>query len=458
MEKFFKLKENKTTVRTELLAGVTTFFTMAYIIFVNPDILGNEFGAGMNPGAVFVATCLAAALGTLLIGLLSNYPFAQAPGMGLNAFFSFTVCGIMGYSWQAALSAVFISGILFILLTATGLRQIIVKAIPMPLKRAISAGIGLFIALIGLTNAGIVTAGSGTVVGLGDFGNPGTLLAAFGLVLVIALLCMKVRGSLFIGIVATSAIGVLMQFGFKVDLGLSTPGLTEAFGNSFGEFGAAFGQCFTGFGELFSTGDGVGVMLASIFTVLIALTLTDMFDTVGTLVGTAEKGGFLDKDGNLPNAGGAMMADAIATTAGAVMGTSTVTTYVESTAGVSEGGRTGLTSMVTGALFLLAMLFAPVVGLIPGAATAPVLIIVGVMMVASLKDIHWGDFSEALPCFVTVVMMPFAYSIADGIGLGFIFYALVKLFTGKFKEVHPVLLVFALLFLVRYVLMGLGKL
>ncbi|MCL2030898.1 MAG: NCS2 family permease [Oscillospiraceae bacterium] len=458
MDKFFKLTENKTTVKTELLAGVTTFFTMAYIIFVNPEILSSEFGAGMNPGAVFVATCLAAALGTILLGLLSNYPFAQAPGMGLNAFFSFTVCGMMGFSWQAALAAVFISGVLFIALTGTGLRQKIVDSIPMSLKRAISAGIGLFIALIGLSNAGIVTTpyGGVPIVGLGDFGNPSTLLALFGLILVIALLCLKVKGSLFIGIIITAAIGVIMQFAFKVELGLSTPGLTNAFGESFSEFAAALGQCFVGFGDLFSTGDGVGAMLISVVTVLIVMTLTDMFDTVGTLIGCAEKGGFLDKDGNLPRAGGAMMADAIATSAGAVMGTSTVTTYVESTAGVSEGGKTGLTSMFTGALFLLALLFAPVMGLIPGAATAPALIIVGVMMVASLKEIRWGDFTEALPCFVTVTMMPFGYSIADGIGMGFIFYALVKLFTGKFKEVHPVLLTFAALFLVKYVLMALG--
>ncbi|MCL2003442.1 MAG: NCS2 family permease [Oscillospiraceae bacterium] len=456
MEKFFKLKENNTNVKTELLAGVTTFFTMAYIIFVNPDILSNEFGAGMNPGAVFVATCLAAALGTILIGLLSYYPFVQAPGMGLNAFFSFTVCGMMGFSWQAALAAVFTSGILFILLTATGFRQKIVTAIPLSLKRAICAGIGLFIALIGFINAGIIQSDY-PLVSIGNLGSPSVILAVFGILLIVALLCMKIKGSLFIGILATSAIAVIMQFGFKVELGLSTPGFTEAFGDTFSEFAAALGQCFTGFGELFSTGDGVGAMLVSAITVLVVLTLTDMFDTVGTLVGCAEKGGFLDKDGDLPRAGQAMMADAVATTTGAVMGTSTVTTYIESAAGVSEGGKTGLTSMFTGALFILALLFAPVMGLIPGAATAPALIIVGIMMMSTLKDIKWGDMMEAIPCFFTAVMMPFTYSIADGIGLGFIFYTLVKLFTGKFKEVHPILLVFSLLFLAKYVLKGLGR-
>ena len=457
MEKFFKLKENGTTVRTEVIAGLTTFFTMAYIIFVNPDILGNEFGAGMNPGAVFVATCIAAALGTILTGLLSNYPFAQAPGMGLNAFFSFTVCGMMGYSWKAALAAVLISGVLFICITVTGLRQIIVNAIPMSLKRAISAGIGLFIALIGLSNAGVVTQGAGTVVSLGDFSSPVVLLAVFGLILVIALLCFKVKGSLFISIIATSAVGSLLQFGFGVQLGISTPGITNNFSGAFKSFGETIGQCFGGFGELFSTGQGVGVMIASIFAVLIAFTLTDMFDTVGTLVGTAEKGGFLDKDGNLPRAGGAMLADAIATTTGAILGTSTVTTYVESAAGISEGGRTGLTAIVTGILFIVSLILAPVMGLIPGAATAPILIIVGIMMVSSLKDIKWGDLSEAIPCFVTVVMMPFAYSISDGIGMGFIFFVLVKLFTRKVKDIHPVLWIFSVVFIIRYILMALGR-
>jgi AGZA family xanthine/uracil permease-like MFS transporter len=455
MEKFFKLKENNTNVKTELLAGVTTFFTMAYIIFVNPDILGNEFGAGMPRGAVFVATCLAAALGTYLSGLLSNYPFAQAPGMGLNAFFSFTVCGMMGYSWEAALAAVFISGIFFVLITATGLRQKIVNAIPASLKRAICAGIGLFIALIGLVNAGLIEM-SYPLVAMGNIGEPAALLAVVGLVLIIALLCMKVKGALFVGILTTAAIGAIMQFGFKVELGLSTPGITTAFGETFSEFASALGKCFTGFGELFAAGEGFGAMLVSVLTVLVVMTLTDMFDTVGTLVGCAEKGGFLDKDGNLPRAGQAMMADALTTSTGAILGTSTVTTYIESTAGISEGGKTGLTSMFTGTLFLLGLLFAPIMGLIHGSATAPALIIVGIMMMSTLKDIKWGDLTEAIPCFVTATMMPFTYSIADGIGLGFIFFTLVKLFTGKFKEVHPILLIFSLLFLVKYFLKATG--
>jgi len=455
MEKLFKLKENNTNVKIELLAGVTTFFTMAYIIFVNPDILGNEFGAGMPKGAVFVATCLAAALGTYLSGLLSNYPFAQAPGMGLNAFFSFTVCGAMGYSWRAALAAVFISGIFFIVITATGLRQKIVNAIPMSLKRAICAGIGLFIAIIGLVNAGIISAAY-PLVSLGDFGDPAVILAIFGILLLVALLCLKVKGALFIGILITSAAAAVLQFAFGVPLGLSTPGFTEAFGATFSEFASMLGQCFNGFGELFATGEGFGAMVISVITVLVVMTLTDMFDTVGTLVGCAEKGGFLDEDGNLPRAGQAMMADALTTSTGAILGTSTVTTYIESTAGISEGGKTGLTSMFTGTLFLLGLLFAPVMGLIHGSATAPALVIVGIMMMSTLKDIKWDDLEEAIPCFITATMMPFTYSIADGIGLGFIFYTIVKLFTGKLKEVHPLLFVFSLFFILKYLLKGLG--
>lgn len=450
MEKFFKLKQNGTNVRTEIIAGATTFFTMAYIIFVNPQILS---ATGMDASAVMVATCISAAIGTLLIGLLSNYPFAQAPGMGLNAFFAFTLCGAMGYSWQAGLAAVFISGLIFILITVTGLRRTIVNAIPMPLKRAISAGIGLFIALIGLSNAGIIQQGNGTIIGLGNLGNPGVLLAVFGIILLVILVINKVKGALFIGIIGTSAIGVILHFAFKVEgIFAVSPGfaINESFSFS------AFGKFINGFGELFSTGEGFGVMLFSLVTILITLTLTDMFDTIGTLIGTAEKAGFLDKNGNLPRADKALLADAIATSTGAILGTSTVTTYVESTAGVSEGGRTGLTSITTAVLFIVALVLAPILGFIPGAATAPVLVIVGIMMLSSLKEINWGDMTEAIPCFMTVVMMPFAYSISDGIGLGFIFYTIVKCFTGKIKEVHPVLFAFSLLFIIRYIFMAIG--
>ncbi len=449
MEQFlqrFKLKENGTDVRTEVIAGITTFFTMAYIIFVNPDILS---AAGMDPTSVMIATCIAAAIGTFLIGWLSNYPFAQASGMGLNAFFAFTICGAMGYSWQAALAAVFISGLLFIVITVTKLREMIVNAIPLTLKRAIAAGIGLFIALIGMNNAGFLTNQAGTIIGLNSLGSPTAILSVIGLIVIIALLVRKVKGALFIGIIITTLIGLIFQFALSLDVGIALPDFSSLAFKMDG-FGAMFG----GFGDLFNFSEGFGTGIISILTVLISLTTVDMFDTVGTLVGTAEKAGFLDKDGKLPRAEQAMLADAIATSAGALLGTSTVTTYVESTAGVSEGGRTGLTSMVVAGLFIVSLILFPILSLVPGAATAPVLIIVGIMMVSSLKDIKWGDFEEAVPAFMTVVMMPFGYSIADGIGLGFIFYCVVKLITGKGAKVSPIMYGVAVLFVIRYIILA----
>ena len=459
MEKLFKLKQNGTNVRTEIVAGLTTFFTMAYIIFVNPQILGtaivDENGQPMA-ASIMLATCIAAAIGTLLIGLLSNYPLAQAPGMGLNAFFAFTICGQFGYSWRAALAAVFISGIIFIILTITGARGAIVKAIPMQLKKAISAGIGLFIALVGLTNAGLLFKSDNDmpIVGLGKgaLATPTTILAVVGLVIVTALVVRKVKGGLFIGIIAISIIGAICQFGFGVDMGITLPS-AESFSNSFSL--ETFGQFIPGFGELFTLNEGLGAAIISIVTVLISLTLVDMFDTIGTLIGTADKAGFLDKDGNLPNMSKALMADAVATSVGAVLGTSTVTTYVESSAGVSEGGRTGLTSVTTAVMFILAIFLSPVLGVIPSAATAPVLIIVGVMMAGGLKDINWTDIEIAIPAFFTVVLMPLCYSIAEGIGVGFIFYTIIKMVRGKFKEVHPVMYAFAAIFIVRFVLLAL---
>ncbi len=446
MEQYFKLKENGTNVRTEVIAGITTFFTMAYFIFVNQGILAD---AGMDPTSVMIATCIAAAVGTALTGLLSNYPFAQAPGMGLNAFFAYTVCIGMGYSWKAALAAVFISGCIFIVITVTNLRTMIVNAIPMTLKRAIAAGIGLFIALIGMTNAGLLSNTTGTIIALGDLSAPTAILTVVSLLFLIVLLLKKVKGALFIGIIATSVVGAIFQFGLNTELGITAPNFDNMVFRLDG-FGAFVG----GFGELFTFSEGVGAGIVSVLTVFISLTTVDMFDTVGTLVGTAEKAGFLDKDGKLPRADKAMLADAVATVTGAVFGTSTVTTYVESTAGVSEGGRTGLTSMVVAGLFLVSIVLFPLIGLVPTAATAPVLIIVGVMMVSSLKNIEWGDLEEAIPAFMTVVMMPFAYSIADGIGLGFIFWCVVKLVTGKGAKVSPIMYGVALLFVLRYVVLA----
>lgn len=452
MEKLFKLKEHGTNVRTEIIAGLTTFFAMAYIIFLNPSIIGSGT-TGMADSAVVTATCIGAAIGTWLIGWLSNYPLAQAPGLGLNAVFAYTLCLGFGLSAAAALTAVFISGIFFILLTVTGARKAIVNAIPYALKKAISAGIGMFIAFIGLVNAGLVIgqeAGAATAVQMGNFSSPTVILAAIGLIITIVLVVAKVPGALFVSIIATSVIGCVCQFAFGIDMGASAPTSWVPYLDL-----SMFGACFTGFGELFSA------PIASLLAVLITLLLVDMFDTIGTLIGAADKAGYLDENGNLPKIERAMLADAIATSIGAIFGTSTVTTYVESTAGISAGGKTGLTSTVTGICFALALVLSPIVGLVPSAATAPILIIVGVMMVGSLKDIDWKDITIAIPCFMTVIGMPLFYSITDGLALGFISYVVVKLATKKAKEIHPLMYVIVALFLLKYViaaLQALGKL
>lgn len=446
MEKLFHLKEHGTNVRTEIIAGITTFLTMAYIIFLNPSVIGHKT-TGMADTAVITATCIGAAVGTWLIGWLSNYPMAQAPGLGLNAVFAYTLCLGFGLSAPAALAAVFLGGVFFILLTVTGARKAIVEAIPYSLKKAISAGIGLFIAMIGFTNVHIVIGqkeGAATAVDLAAFSNPQVLLALFGLIITTILVIQKVKAGLFIGMIVTAVIGNICQFCFNLDMGITAPKSwvpTVDF--------SMFGKCFTGFGELFSA------PLASLLAVLITLVLVDMFDTIGTLIGAADKAGYLDENGNLPRIEKAMLADALATTIGAVFGTSTVTTYVESTSGIAAGGRTGLTSTVTGACFALALFASPLVGLVPAAATAPILIIVGIMMCSSLKDINWGDLEVAFPCFFTLVGMPFFWSITDGIAFGFISYVIVKVARAKFKEIHPIMYVVCGLFVLMYVLSAL---
>ena len=427
MEKLFKLKEHGTTVKTEIIAGITTFLTMAYIIFLNPTVIGRSNPALANlPGtmedtAVITATCIGAALGTWLIGWLSNYPMAQAPGLGLNAVFAYTLCLGFGLSAKAALAGVFLGGIFFIILTVTGARAAIVNAIPLSLKKAISAGIGLFVAIIGFSNSGIVigqSSGAPTVVDLGSFANPTVMMSIVGLVIITILLIQNVRGA------APKSFVPALDF-------------------------SMFGQCFVGFGELFSA------PIASLMAVIITLLMVDMFDTIGTLIGAADKAGYLDENGNLPKIERAMLADALATSAGAVFGTSTVTTYVESTAGIAAGGRTGLTSTVTGICFALSLFLSPLVGLVPTSATAPVLIIVGIMMCSSLKDIDWADLETAVPCFFTVVGMPFFWSITDGIAFGFIAYLVVRVARAKFKEIHPIMYVIVALFIVMYVISAL---
>lgn len=441
MERFFKLKEHGTTVKTEIIAGLTTFFAMAYIIFVNPSYLSQ---AGMDYTSVLVATCVSAAIGCFLTAFLANVPFAQAPGMGLNAFFTFSVCFSMHYTWQQALTIVFISGILFLIIAVSPVRSKIISSIPAPLKAAISAGIGLFICFIGLLNADIVkltgdTIVDGVVVGtdfsdLGAILTSGPALALIGVLITGVLMAWKVKGAMFIGIIATTLIGIPM-------------GLTHA-PSTLTENAITLAPTLFkfDFGGLFSHG------VLPVVTAIVTFAMCDCFDTVGTLIGTASNAGMLDKDGNLPHGDKALVADACATVVGACLGTSTVTTFVESSTGISEGGRTGLTSVVVGILFLLSVVFAPIAGIIPTQATAPALIIVGMLMIGNVAKIDWSDIEVALPCFLTIIMMPFAYSISDGIGFGFISYCVLKIFRGKFKEVPVLMYVLSALFILMYAL------
>lgn len=435
MEKFFKLKEHNTSVKTEVIAGVTTFFAMAYIIFVNPSYLSL---AGMDYTAVLVATCLSAAVGSLLTAFIANVPFAQAPGMGLNAFFTYTIVLANGYTWQQGLGIVFISGVLFLVIMVSPLRGMIINSIPACLKNAISAGIGLFIAFIGLLNAGIIQCfgpeGS-NYTDMGVITGGAALLALIGLLITGILIAYKVKAAIFIGILITTVIGI--------PLGVTT--IPDSFTMSgIGNLSmTAFKLDLPGAFSL-----GIPLLLSSV----VSFAIVDMFDTVGTLLGTAGNAGMLDEKGNLPGGDRALIADAIGTLFGALMGTSTVTTFVESSTGIQEGGRTGLTSVVTGVLFLIAILLAPVAGIIPAAATAPALIIVGVYMIHGAVKINWADFEEALPCFLTIAMMPFAYSISDGIGFGFISYTVIKLARGKAKEVPVLIYLLSALFILLYLI------
>lgn len=451
MDKFFGIKAAKSNVRTEILAGITTFFTMAYIIVVNPSILS---ATTSDPdrywGPIFIATCLAAAIGTLMMGLYARIPFAQAPGMGLNAFFAFSVATAYGYN--GALAAVLISGIIFIIITLIGLRESIVKAIPHNLKVAISAGIGLFIAFVGMQGAGIVINDDATLVAFANFSLRGetfpfeALLALIGVVIIGILYHFKVKGSILIGIIACTLIGIPMGVTILPDSVTTTN-----IGQSLKDW-TQLGLFKLDFGALVADASGIFAGVLSILTVVISFTLVDMFDTIGTLVGTAKQAKMLDEEGNLPRMKQALMCDAVATTAGACMGTSTVTTYIESGAGISEGGRTGLTSVVTGLLFIAALVVSPLAVIVPSAATAPALIVVGVLMMAGVKDIDFSNITDAIPAFLTMVMMPLTYSIATGIGIGLIAYVLIKLVTGKFKDLNILMVVIAALFIIKFLL------
>lgn len=424
LEKLFQLKAHNTTVRTEILAGITTFLTMAYILFVNPSILGET---GMDKGAVFVATCLAAAIGSTIMGLIANYPIALAPGMGLNAFFTYTVVLHMGHSWQVALGAVFISATMFFLLSIFRIREWIINSIPLPLRSAIATGIGLFLALIALQNAGIVVDNPATLIGMGDLTKPAPILATLGFILIVALEARSVTGAVLIGILVVTAIAILLgvtQFSGVVSM---PPSLAPTFLQL----------------------DIKGALDIGLVSVIFAFLFVDLFDNSGTLIGVAKRAGLMGKDGHMPKMGRALIADSTAAMGGSLLGTSTTTSYIESAAGVSAGGRTGLTAIVVAILFLLALFFAPLAGSVPAFATAPALLFVAVLMASGLAEIDWEDITVAAPVVVTALAMPFTYSIATGIAFGFISWTAIKVLSGRWRELNPALVILSVLFVIK---------
>ncbi len=454
LEKLFKLSSRKTDVKTEVIAGITTFMTMAYILFVNPSILG---AAGMDKNAVLLATAIGAGVVSIMMGVFVNYPIALAPGMGLNAFYAFTVVIGMGVSWQVALGAVFISGLIFILLTVTQVRQLLVEGMPTSLKHAITVGIGLFITIIGLKLSGIMSIrlslipptlekivaakGNGTplsfetIIEMGQLSHPEVLLAVFGFIFIGILMARQVKGSMLIGIFITTVVGILMGI-VKIPAGFSPIAMPDFSNNAFLAL------------------DIMGALNMGLLAIVFTFTFVELFDTMGTLVGTASKAGLMDKKGKFPGIGKAMLVDATGVSLGAMLGTSTITAFVESAAGVGAGGRTGLTAVVCGVLFLLALFFTPLAGLIPDAATAPALIIVGALMIESIRHIDFSDLTEGMPAFLTIVMMPFTYSIANGISAGLVMYPLLKLVTGRGREVHWIVYVLAVLVVCRFVFLA----
>ena len=457
LEKMFKLRQNGTDVKTEVLAGITTFMTMAYILAVKPSIMAE---AGMDQGAVFTATALAALVGTLLMALFANYPFALAPGMGLNAYFAYTVVLGMGYSWETALTAVFVEGIVFIVLSLTNVREAIFNAIPKNLKAAVSVGIGLFIAFIGLQNAKIVIGGStllqlfsveeynnvnGVEASFNDVGIT-VLLAIIGILVTGYLVIKQIKGNILWGILITWILGIICQFA-----GLYVPNPELGFYGLLPDF--SNGLSVPSIAPVFGKLDFSGIFSLNFIVVIFAFLFVDMFDTIGTLIGVSSKANMLDKDGKLPNIKGALMADAVATTVGAVMGTSTTTTFVESASGVSEGGRTGLTAVTTAILFGLSLFLSPIFLAIPSFATAPALVVVGFYMLTNVTNIDFNDISEALPCYICIGAMPFFYSISEGISMGVISYVVLNLLTGKAKEkkISLLMYVLAVLFVLKYI-------
>lgn len=441
IEKCFKLKENKTTFKTELMAGLTTFMTMAYILVVNPSILSTT---GMDAGALLTATCIASALGTFFMAFFANYPFVLAPGMGLNAYFAFTICAQKGYSWHVALAAVFIEGIIFIILSAINVREAIFNAIPANMKKAVSVGIGMYIAFIGLQNAGVVINNASTCVSLGDVKTVPVALALIGTIITLVLVIRKVKGALLVGILITWILGIICQLAgvYVVDVEAGVYSLIPT-----GLISAPPSIAPIAGKLSFS-----GISIFDFIVVVFAFLFVDLFDTLGTLIGVSTKAGFLDKEGKLPKIKGALFADALATTIGAVLGTSTVTTFVESASGVSDGGRSGLTAFTAGVLFLVALLFSPILTTIPSFATTPALVVVGLMMVENVRDIDFSDYTEGFPAFMTILMMVVCYSISEGLVFGVISYVLLKLFGGKKNELNPVIVIIAILFFLKLIL------
>jgi AGZA family xanthine/uracil permease-like MFS transporter len=438
LERLFKLRENRTTVRTELIGGATTFMAMAYIIFVNPGILSSSAGAGMDFRAVMAATCISSAIATLLMAFLANYPIALAPGMGLNAYFSFALCGQMGVPWPVALGVVFISGVVFTILTLAKVRELIVNAIPGTLKLATAAGIGVFIAFLGLKDAGIIESDPAAYLKLGDLHRPETLLALFGLVLTASLMAAKVRGGIFWGILGTGAMGIATRIIHFTGL-FAAPSVEPTFFKM----------------------DPLGALRWEYLTPIIVFLFFDMFDTVGTLIGVGEQAGFM-RDGKLPRVNKALLSDSVGTMVGAALGTSTTTSYIESAAGVSAGARTGLANLMTAGLFILALFFSPLAEMFGGGfeiapglflhpVTAPALVIVGCLMMKCVTRMDWDDYSEAIPGFLTIIIMPLTSSISHGLAIGFISYPLIKLLSGRGRDVHWLVYSLAALFVLRYV-------
>ncbi len=450
LEKIFKLKENKTNVKTEIIAGITTFMTMAYILAVNPSILAD---AGMDPTGVLLATCIASFIGTALMAFMANMPFALSAGMGLNAFFAYTVVQIMGYPWQVALLAVFIEGIIFIILSLTSVREAIFNAIPMTLKQAVSVGIGIYIAFIGLKSAGVVVNNDSTLVALvsfrANFSTAGicALLALIGTAITAILYIKGFKGSILFGIIITWVMGIACELlGIYVPDGANYFSLIPTFAlTDFSKLGETFGQCFKF--------DFSGIEIFNFIVVIFSFLFVDLFDTLGTLIGVASKADMLDKDGKLPKIRPALLADAIATSAGAVLGTSTTTTFVESSAGVAAGGRTGLTALTTAILFLVSMLFAPIFTAIPSFATAPALVVVGFLMFTNIANLKLNNdnYTETIPAYLCIIAMPLFYSISEGISFGIISYVILNLVCGKAKKINPVMYVLAVLFILKYI-------